>query len=130
MEYLFDIKKSEKSYLEGKEKYIVVYDNQVMLRVLGKEGAYEIMTATVGEDYGDTQPFMDKEALIEAALALNEIFGVSLNPVEKRDYNDRAYVYICTCEYLSDVYRITDKLIKILNEISVVKKHNKKINQD
>ncbi|EMK6954640.1 hypothetical protein LT010_18070 [Vibrio cholerae] len=45
---IFDIRKSDKLFLEAAEKYVVVYQEQVLLRILGEELSYEIMTATVG----------------------------------------------------------------------------------
>ncbi|HAS3169820.1 hypothetical protein [Vibrio cholerae] len=54
---IFDIRKSDKLFLEAAEKYVVVYQEQVLLRILGEELSYEIMTATVGEDFGAVKAF-------------------------------------------------------------------------
>lgn len=109
----FDIKKSSKSYLDAEEHFIVTYDAKVYLRILGKEGGYEIITATAGEDCGRISALENQDLLIAAAVGVikdefNSDCSVSY------DYNGRSYVRICGCEYLSDAYRIAEALFNKL----------------
>ncbi|HHX8330791.1 TPA: hypothetical protein ACVOYW_004584 [Vibrio alginolyticus] len=113
-EAIFDIRKSDKRCLEAAEKFIVVYQDQVLLRILGEESSYEIMTATVGEDFGAVKAFEKNQHLIDTAMTLTHDFEVELAPQICRDYDDREYVKICVADYLSDVYRVAHALIEKL----------------
>ena len=109
---MFDIKRSEKNHIEGKEQFIAVLDNVVYLRIVGEEGDYVVMTATAGEDYPGTIPFDDQDALISAALKVAGEFNTPSSV--KYDFHNRAYATICHCEYISDAYRVVQKLFEIL----------------
>ncbi|KAE8175644.1 hypothetical protein [Photobacterium carnosum] len=111
---IFDIRKSDKSCLEAVEKYVVVYQNQVLLRILGEELSYEIMTATVGEDFGLAKVYENPQQLINTAMSLTHDFEVELDPEICRDYDGREYVKICVVHYLSDVYRVAHVLVENL----------------
>ncbi|EGQ7941068.1 hypothetical protein KY858_004324 [Vibrio vulnificus] len=111
---IFDIRKSDKSCLDAPEKYVVVYQEQVLLRILGEELSYEIMTATVGEDFGVVKAFENPQHLIDTAMTLTHDFEVELAPQICRDYDGREYVKICVAHYLSDVYRVANALIEKL----------------
>ena len=111
---IFDIRKSDKRCLEAAEKYAVVYQNQVLLRILGEELSYEIKTATVGEDFGMVKAYENPQQLIDTAMTLNHDFEVELDPKIYHDYGDREYVKICVARYLSDVYRVAHALIEKL----------------
>ncbi len=111
---IFDIRKSDKSCLEAVEKYVVVYQGQVVLRILGEEMSYEIMTATVGEDFGTVNAYEHPQILVDTAMTLANSFEVELAPRVCRDYDGREYVKICEVHYLSDVYRVAHTLVKKL----------------
>ncbi|EGR0469163.1 hypothetical protein FG064_19695 [Vibrio cholerae] len=111
---IFDIRKSDKLFLEAAEKYVVVYQEQVLLRILGEELSYEIMTATVGEDFGAVKAFDNPQHLIDTAMTLTNDFEVEIAPKICRDYDGREYVKICVAHYLSDVYRVAHALIEKL----------------
>jgi ribosomal protein L14 len=111
---MFDIKKSKKASIEGDEHYIVVKDGVVYLRIISAEGGYATMTATAAEDNGKIVAFRDQAALIKAALkaAKNEDIPTSV----KYDCQNREYVELGKCEYISDAHRLAEKLFKILAE--------------
>lgn len=99
----FDIRKSNKAYFDTPEHFVVVGDRTVYLRIVGQEGAYTVMTATSGEDVGDSTAVGEQYAMNEAAVAASGQLG--LEPVFKIDCHNRPYVEICKCDYLSDAYR-------------------------
>jgi len=100
---MFDIRKSNKAYIESPEQFVVVRGDTVYLRIVGEEGEYTVMTATSGEDCGRFRAFRNQGALNEAALRVVE--QMDLQSAKKNDYHDKPYVEICYCEYLSDTYR-------------------------
>ncbi len=112
----FDIKRSNKAYINSNEHYIIAAHGVVYLRVIGSEGRYVVMTATAGEDFNDEVACSHMLALNEAALRASKTFG--LEPTIKRDYHDREYVEICRCEYLSDAHRAAERLFELLDECS------------
>lgn len=111
---MFDIKKSEKNHIESEDHFIAVLSGVVYLRIIGEEGNYKVMTATAGEDYPGVSSFGDQGTLIKAALEVASLLktGSSI----KYDFNNRAYALLCTCDYISDAYRATEMLLKILEE--------------
>ena len=111
---VFDIRKSDKSHLEAVEKYVVVYQDQVVLRILGEELSYDIMTATVGEDFGAIKAYEKPQVLIDKAMTLTHDFEIELKPQILHDHDGREYVKICIAHYLSDVYRVAHTLIEKL----------------
>lgn len=112
----FDIKRSNKTYINSNEQYIITAHGVVYLRVIGSEGSYVVMTATAGEDFNEEVACSHMVALNEAALRTSKNFG--LEPTVKRDYHDREYVEICRCEYLSDAYRAAERLFDLWEECS------------
>lgn len=100
---MFDIRRSNKAYIDGPEHFVVVRRESIYLRVIGQEGSYTVMTATAGEDDGSFRAFRDQNALNHAALRVSG--QLDLQPREKQDVHDRPYVEICNCEFLSDAYR-------------------------
>lgn len=104
----FDLRRSTKTYIESPEQYIVALEDVVYLRIVGTEGSYVVMTATSGEDAGSVQAFRNQDALIEAAFEVASQVGST--PVPKYDFHNRPYVELCTCEFLSDVYRAAELL--------------------
>jgi len=113
---MFDIRKSAKSHLESPEHFIVVKDDYVVLRIHGEEPNYVVMTATAGEDTGNIHSVRNQKALIEAAHRVSSFIKVP--PCIKFDYQNREFVEICSCEYLSDAYKIAEMLFKYLNDYS------------
>ena len=100
---VFDIRRSNKSYIESPEQYVVVLTGTVYLRIVGQEGSYTVMTATADEDSGDFRAFGDQRAMNEAAVRASTQLG--LNPSRRADFHSRPFVEICECEFLSDAYR-------------------------
>tara|TARA_R110001599_G_scaffold227779_1_gene426878 strand:+ start:607 stop:1080 length:474 start_codon:yes stop_codon:yes gene_type:complete len=113
---MFDIKRSNKSYIESAEHFVVVRNGIVYLRIVGQEGNFKIMTATAGEDNNGAPPFENQMALNEAALRVSASLGIE--PRVRNDYHDREYVEICNCQYLSDAYRAADILFEKLEDYS------------
>lgn len=111
---MFDIKKSNKSYIQSNEHFIVVRDQFVFLRIVGKEGCYHIITATADEDNAAIRAYPHQQTLNDSALKLSERLGV--RPTVKYDYHNRSYVEIAKCEYISDAYRAAELLFKIIPE--------------
>ncbi len=109
---MFDIKRSEKNHIEGKEQFIAVLNNVVYFRIVGEEGDYVVMTATAGEDYPGTNPFNDQDALISAALNVAGEFDARSSV--KYDFHTRAYVTIGPCLYISDAHRFVQKVFERL----------------
>ena len=99
----FDIRRSTKTHIDAPEHYIAVHDGVVYLRIIGQEGAYDIMTATAGEDDGAFTAFGDQHSLNEAAMEVAK--QIRTTSEQKEDHHTRPYVKICECEFLSDVYR-------------------------
>jgi hypothetical protein len=64
----FDIKRSNKAYINSNEHYIVIRKGVVYLRIVGSEGNYVVMTATAGEDYNGVVACPNMVSLNEAAL--------------------------------------------------------------
>ncbi len=110
----FDIKRSNKAYINSNEHYIVIRKGVVYLRIVGSEGNYVVMTATAGEDYNGVVACPNMVSLNEAALRTSKTFG--LRPTVKRDYHGREYVELCQCEYISDAYRASEKLFYLFKE--------------
>lgn len=112
----FDIKRSNKAYINSSEHYIITEGGVVYLRVVGSEGNYVVMTATAGEDFAGDMACPDMVALNEAALRTSKTFG--LKPTVKRDYHGREYVEICRCEFISDAFRAAERLFELFEECS------------
>lgn len=112
----FDIKRSNKAYINSNEHYIITAHGVVYLRVVGSEGSYVVMTATAGEDFSGEMACSNLVALNEAALRTSKNFG--LVPTVKRDYHGREYVELCRCEYISDAHRAAERLFELLEECS------------
>jgi hypothetical protein len=104
----FDIRKSNKAYIEAPEQFIVVHGGVVYLRIVGQEGSYDVMTATSGEDTGAVFAFDDQHVLNQIAIEVAQQIGCA--PEHKEDHQNRPYVKICNCEFLSDAYRAADIL--------------------
>lgn len=113
---MFDIKKSDKSYINSKEHFIVVMNETVYIRIIGEEGNYLVITATAGEDCNGIKSFGNQIILNEAAFIVAEM--INTKSEGKYDFHNRGYVEICTCEYISDAYRAAEMLFKILDERS------------
>lgn len=111
---IFDIRRSSKSYIDSREHFIVAYQSTVYLRVVGHEGNYRVMTATASEDDGSFWAFKSQELLNEAARNVSRQLGV--DSISKYDFHNRPYVEMCSCQYLSDVYRASALLFTNLNE--------------
>lgn len=111
---MFDIKKSNKAHIEGDEHFIVVRENTVYLRIVGKEGAYTVMTATAGEDDFVVNSHSNQDALIMSAQKVANLINTTANT--KFDHNNRCYIEICSCEFISDAYRVAELLFKNLGD--------------
>ena len=111
----FDIKRSKKSYIQGKEQFIVVFDQRVYLRAVGEEGAYVLMTATASEDGGKIFSCSNQDLLINAAVKVINDMGYGDRYSIKHDHLNRRYFEIDSFEYLSDVHRFTEMLFKNLD---------------
>lgn len=109
---MFDIRKSEKSGFDSPEQFVVVLDGAVFLRIAGTEGAYDVMTATTGEDTTGLPVFADQAALMNAARDVAVKDG--LQPQTSRDREGRPFVDICGCHYLSDAHRVAELLFATL----------------
>ncbi len=112
MEVMFDIKKANKAGIDGSEHYIVEYDGMVLMRVFGAESQYYLMTATAGEDVGAATPYRYQPALLAAAKQAANTLNISA--CHKYDSSGRQYVEFTSCEYLSDVYRASEIILKYL----------------
>jgi len=119
---MFDIKKSEKNHIESPEHFIVVRDGVVYLRIVGEEGNYSVMTATAGEDYIGVRSFVDQDALVAAAISVSGVFNGQASV--QYDFLNRHYAIICSCEYISDAYRVAEILFKILDADELVQAQN------
>lgn len=115
MENEFDIRKSNKSYINSPEKFIVSIHDEVLLRILGEEPSYELMTSTTGEDNNGIYKVGNQQRLIAAALMTANELGTK-SSIQK-DYKGREYVKICRFEYISDGFRVSEKFISIYNKI-------------
>lgn len=113
---MFDIRKSNKAYINHPEHYIVTHNGFVLLRAMGHEGRYEVSTATSGEDSGLFCAYKDEKALIEAANSVCQQLGGT--PTHRLDVNNKLYCYIGNCEYLSDLHRIAELLVDKLTSVS------------
>ena len=100
---MFDIRKSNKAYIDSREHFIVVRRGTVYLRIVGQEGKYVVMTATASEDDGSFSALQNQYGMNEAALRVSAQLDTPSSV--KMDFHNRPYVEICTCEYLSDAYR-------------------------
>ena len=110
----FDIKRSNKAYINSNEHYIVTGNGIVYLRIVGAEGNFVVMTATAGEDYNGEVACPSMASLNEAALRTSKAFG--LEPRINRDFHDREYVELCRCEYISDAFRASVRLFDLLEK--------------
>lgn len=108
----FDIRRSKKAHIEAPEHFIVVREKTVYLRILGQEGAYIVMTATSGEDSGHYLAYGDQLALHQAAIVVAR--HIDAEPIFKADFDNRPYVEVCQCEFLSDAYRAAALLFECL----------------
>ena len=104
----FDIKRSNKSHINSDEHYIVTANGVVYLRAVGAEGSYVVMTATADEDSKSEVSCPLMVALNEAALRTANSFN--LEPTVKSNFKGREYVELCQCDYLSDVFRLSERL--------------------
>lgn len=111
----FDVRKSDKSYINSEEQFIVVYESVVYLRIVGEEKSYNILTATASEDGGKIIAFSDQDSLINAARKI--LLHYNVNPVIKYDYHQRPYVNIATCEYISDAHRVIEEFFANLRRV-------------
>ncbi len=87
----------------------------IFLRILGEDGSYIVMTATAGEDTGGITAFFNQQDLIKAALLVSE--HLNSPSIVKNDFNNREYVELCECEYLSDAYKAAEMLFRFLKNI-------------
>ena len=110
--YDFDIKKSNKAYIDALEHYIVVHDGIVYLRIVGQEGDYSVMTATSGEDEGGISAYVNQEDLNSIAVVVAE--SIDCNSTLKYDFHNRPYINICQCEFISDAYRVAAAIFEKL----------------
>ena len=88
------IRSSGKTGLASKESYIVGRGNQVYLRILGKEPAWQIMTATASEDDGKLKVIPQRIRLVETAFKIGH--RRNTQPIPKKDLKGREYVLICS----------------------------------
>jgi hypothetical protein len=110
----FDIRKSSKSYINADEHFIVVRDDVLYLRIVGKEFHYNVLTATASEDSGNIVVFNDQAYLIEIALRVAEYYDAQ--PLLKTDHLQRPYVDFGRCDFLSDGHRAAEKLFEFLDQ--------------
>lgn len=108
---MFNIIRSNKDYIQGKEQFIVEHDGHVLLRVAGEETIYKAFTATAGEDASHIPPYPDQGALMRATeKACKELEGG--DHVKKLDHNHKPYVMVSgTFDYISDVHRFAERVI-------------------
>jgi len=89
----FQILESNKAGLVSEESYVVTRGATSFLRVLGREPAWELMTATASEDHGRVRVCADRRRLVKSAFRLGVELGT--DPVGDRDRAGREYVRIC-----------------------------------
>ncbi|ASP30650.1 hypothetical protein CHH26_10715 [Qipengyuania flava] len=114
---------SYKAGLESEESYITGRGNQILLRVLGGEPAWQIMTATASEDDGSCSVFPERVRLFEAALKVGH--RRKLGPISKKDWKDREYVQVGTLvrkpgetdeTLISELEELTREIFEILDD--------------
>lgn len=110
----FDLKKSVKYDLKSEEKYVVIRDNAILLRILGEEGHYVTVTPTAPDDKGGYIVYQNQSLLMEVFVEVIEKYD--LKHEIKKDWNGREYVSCEKAEYLSDVCRFADVFIDHLIE--------------
>lgn len=110
----FDIRRSDKQYLDAPEKFMVCRGKSIFLRILGEEPQYQLMTATAGEDDGAFSRVGNQPYLIETALRVAADLGTK--PGVKKDYAGREYVTICGFEYVSDAFRVSANFFEKYDE--------------
>lgn len=112
---MFDIRRSDKAFIDAEEHYIVVRDEVVFLRVLGEEHNFKILTATAGEDFGGISCYADQSALMAAARSIAEDSDIRWR--NSYDFHNQAFLEICRCDYLSDVFRFAEQLFERVDRI-------------
>lgn len=112
----FDIRRSDKQYLDAPEKFMVCRGKNIFLRILGEEPRYHLMTATAGEDDGAFVRVGNQPYLIETALRVAAELGIK--SAVNNDYAGREYVNICAFEYVSDAFRISQNFFDKYDECS------------
>lgn len=110
----FDLKKSVKFDLKSEEKYVVIRDNAILLRILGEEGNYVTVTPTAPDDKGSHIVYQNQYLLMEVFVEVIEKYD--LKHEIKKDWKGREYVSFEKAEYLSDVCRFADVFIDHLIE--------------
>lgn len=108
----FDITKSVKRDLYGDDKFIVIRDNAILLRIIENDNSYIVMTPTARDDKGGYNLYQDAELLMDIAKTAAK--DCNLNQVTRKDYAKRDYIEIEACEYISDAYRYAERFVKIL----------------
>lgn len=105
----FDLKKSVKFDLKSEEKYVVVRDNAIVLRILGEEGNYAIITPTAGDDKGGHTLYQDTSLLMEVFSDVINEFNLSY--VIKQDWKGREYASLEKADFISDACKFAEVFI-------------------
>jgi len=122
----FNIIKTIKLGIEAEEHYIVELNGVVYLRAIGDGRNFVVMTATASEDNRVIKAYGDQKELIAQAVNVvrgYEDFPDDYSPVVKQDCCGREYVELFSCEYLSDLYRYSEKFFKSLLKAKNTKKY-------
>jgi hypothetical protein len=109
---LFDIIKSVKRDLRGEEKFVVIRDNAILLRIIENNERYVVMTPTARDDKGGYELYQDPELLMEIAKTVANY--CDLDQGLKEDCKGRNYIEVQACQYISDAYRYAEKFVEIL----------------
>lgn len=116
----FDIRRSYKQHLNAPEKLMVCRESTIFLRILGEEPNYEIMTATADEDSTAFTRVGNQPYLIETALRVAAEIGIKT--CVRKDHAGREYAKICSFEYISDAFRISDKFFTMYDQFQEFEK--------
>ncbi len=112
MEVMFDVKKANMVGIDSPEHYIVENDGMELMRVFGAKSQYYLVTAIACEDVGTAPSYRNQTTLLVAVMQAANTLNISARP--KFGSSGRQYVEFTSCEYLSDVYRASEVIIKYL----------------
>lgn len=124
----FDIRHSYKEHLSAPEKFMVCRGGTIFLRILGEEPNYEIMTATADEDSADFTRVGNQPYLIEIALRLAAEIGIKTCTI--KDTFGREYVKICSFQYISDAFRVSDMFFTMYDQFQELDKRPGKLESE
>jgi hypothetical protein len=112
----FNIIKTVKKGIDAGEHFIVELDNTIYLRAVECKIGFCILTATASEDDSVIKSYPDQKKLIDVARKVIKLDKnlKDYEPTIKEDFCGRAYLEVCYCEYISDVYRYAEVFLQAL----------------